>query len=136
MRRSIEHSHQVALFRWAALMRKQIPELDLLIAIPNGGHRHIAVARKLKAEGVKAGIPDIALFVPRTGDCPETGYPCVDPCGTFHGLFIELKAPGGKVSPAQTGWITALRKQGYRVEICRSWVEAKDLILEYLGVKI
>jgi len=31
-------------------------------AVPNGGHRNISVARKLKMEGVKAGIPDITLI--------------------------------------------------------------------------
>src|SRR5690348_6356166 len=93
---------QVALFEWAALMEPEYPFLGLMFAIPNGGHRHIAVARRLKAEGVKAGVPDI--FLPWASD----GY---------HGLFIELKRrKGGTVSDEQADWHDALLQAGYAVE--------------------
>ena len=45
-----EHEEQVMLFRWAALRR----DLDVMYAIPNGGHLDIRVAARLKQEGVKA----------------------------------------------------------------------------------
>ena len=45
-----EHDEQVALFEWAAMNRSRIPELKLMFAIPNGGHRHKAVAGKMKAD--------------------------------------------------------------------------------------
>jgi hypothetical protein len=64
----------------------------MLFAIPNGGARHKAIAGKLRAEGVRAGVPDICLPVPR---------------GEYHGLFIELKRPkGGHVSEEQEAWIS------------------------------
>ena len=57
-----EHHEQCALFAW---LRLQWPDLDRVsFAIPNGGHRHKAVAGKLKAEGVKAGVPDIFIAYP------------------------------------------------------------------------
>jgi len=62
-----EHKEQKALFRWAGFRAQQKPELELLYAILNGGHRHKAVGRRLKAEGVKRGVPDICLPVPRGG---------------------------------------------------------------------
>lgn len=118
-----EHEHQAALFKWASMNKYKHPELDLMFAIPNGGARHIAVAKKLKAEGVKAGVPDIFLPVPRENTRYSVAY----------GLFIEMKKPGGKIGKRQMPWIDALYKQGYACEICYGWEEAKDVIINYLG---
>lgn len=79
-----EHEEQKALIEWSAWMSNARPELSLMFAVPNGGDRHPAVAAKLKAEGVKAGVPDIFLPVPRNG---------------YHGLFIELKELKGADQP-------------------------------------
>ena len=58
-----ETDEQQALFDWAKI--SGIPDIDLLHAIPNGGHRNKATAGQLKAEGVKRGVPDIFLPVPK-----------------------------------------------------------------------
>ncbi|WP_273430504.1 VRR-NUC domain-containing protein [Chitinibacter tainanensis] len=113
-----EHDHQVALFRWAQLQSAAVPALKLMFAIPNGGARNIVVAGKLKAEGVKAGVPDILLPIPR---------------GVYHGLFIELKQPKGRVAPHQAEWIAELGLQGYRSVVCYGWEDAKDTIMGYLN---
>lgn len=112
-----EHIEQSALFYWAKLREPHTPELALLFAIPNGGHRHKAVAAKLKAEGVKAGVPDVCLPVPR---------------GQYHGLYIELKAPGGRATDLQRNWLLALGAQGYFTRLCVGWEEAKKTIEDYL----
>ena len=88
-----------------------------MFAIPNGGHRHKAVAVRMKAEGVKPGVPDICLPVPR---------------GPWHGLYIELKTEGGSVSRAQRRWLTLLTALGYRAEVCRGWQQAQAVIEDYL----
>ena len=116
-----EHSEQVALFRWAQFALGRYPELQLLHAIPNGGHRHIVVAARMKAEGVKAGVPDICLPVPRGG---------------FFGLYIEMKTRTGKLSPDQGWWLAALQGMGYRAAMCRSFDEARQLIEEYLKLDV
>jgi K+ transporter len=41
--------------------------------------------------------------------------------------------PKPVVSPEQKYWIEQLRKQGYLVEVCYGWIEAKELIERYLG---
>jgi hypothetical protein len=115
--RQLEHQHQVALFRWAKL-QCAYPELDLLFAIPNGGHRNKATAGKLKAEGVKAGVPDLFLPVQRGG---------------YAGLFIEMKAGRNKPTLEQASWHLKLSHQGYRVSVCYGWEAARDLIVAYLG---
>jgi hypothetical protein len=114
-----EHQEQVDLVKWAELMKRQIPALSLLHAIPNGGDRHPAVGRKLKDEGVKAGFPDLNLPVARRG---------------YYGLFIEMKNRiGGRLSSDQKWWKEALQREGYRVEICHGFEAAKAVIEEYLG---
>lgn len=112
-----EHDHQVALFQWAARFQKALPALAMLFAIPNGGARHIATARRLKAEGVKPGVPDLMMPVARGG---------------HHGLFIELKAKGGRATPEQSGWLERLRAQGYCAAVCVGWDSARALIENYL----
>jgi len=115
-----EHLEQSALFQWAALNEERIPELKNLFAIPNGGHRHKAVAAKMKAEGVKAGVPDIFLAFPWSG---------------FFGLFIEMKAGKNKTTPSQNEWIIRLQQAGYMVVVCYGWEAAKKEILDYLEVE-
>ena len=115
-----EHEEQTTLFRWALFARPRYPELALLFAIPNGGERHKAVAARMKAEGVRAGVPDLCLPVARAG---------------FHGLYLELKTTAGRPSKAQRQWLQALALEGYRAEVCKGWLAAKDVIEDYLGRK-
>lgn len=113
-----EAEEQVLLFRWAEVRRLKYPELDMLFHVPNGGSRNKAEAARLKTEGVKSGVPDIWLPVPR---------------GKYHGLVIELKRiRGGKTSKEQVQWITSLNLHGYRAVVCRGWLEAKTIIEAYL----
>lgn len=118
-----EHAHQVALFMWASQNARHWPALRMLAAIPNGGKRDAITAARLKAEGVKAGFPDIILPVAR--------HNC-------HGLFIELKRPKaegltkGRKSANQGEWIEALRSEGYGACVCFGWLEAKIVLEEYL----
>jgi hypothetical protein len=112
-----EHAEQAALFSWAEFARSCYPELAMMFAIPNGGHRHKAVAVRMKAEGVKRGVPDICLPVPRR---------------PWHGLYIELKTKAGGVSREQRRWLALLSRMGYRAEVCRGWKQAQAVIEDYL----
>jgi hypothetical protein len=117
--KSIEHAEQVALMKWWALVhnRYNLPE-QLLFAIPNGGQRNLIVATKLKAEGVRAGIPDLFLAVPR---------------GRFHGMFVEMKkTKGGRVPKNQQIMLETLNLCGYYSIVCHGWNEARDAITQYL----
>ena len=117
-----EHEEQKALFRWATMMSTRHVALLLMYAIPNGGHRDIRVARKLKAEGVKRGVPDICLPVPR---------------GRYGALYIELKRlKGGSVTKSQREWHDALWAAGNRVEVCRGCEEAIWMIERYLAFPV
>lgn len=113
-----EAQEQESLFQWAEIMQKQYPVLRRMYHIPNGGSRNKIEAANLKRQGVKSGVPDICLPVPR---------------GKYHGLYIELKrTTGGKVSSAQSEWINDLSGYGYRALVCRGWMEAAKVIQNYL----
>jgi hypothetical protein len=115
----LESVEQEALFEWVAVMERQIPELALLHHIPNGGFRFKSTAAAMKRQGVRPGIPDLSLPVAR---------------GRFNGLYIELKRKGeGKATTDnQDWWISALRTEGYRAEVCEGWEAARDVLVEYL----
>ena len=111
-----EREHQVALFTWAKAREGQLP-VDVLYHCPNGGHRNIIVARRLKSEGVKSGVPDLFLPVARKG---------------FHGWFGELKAEKGKLSFNQEYWRYRLLQEGYKWGVFYDWRDAADDLEEYL----
>ncbi len=123
-RRSQEESlMQRALIRWwkenCALFG--VPEC-LLFSIPNGGHRFAVTASIMKAEGARAGAPDLVLAVGLHKPGPVI----------WHGLFLELKRAGGIVSPEQRGFHEALRAQGYKAEVVTSLADAINVITTYL----
>lgn len=143
-----EHSQQTALFAWAALNYRNDERLRLLHAIPNGGTRGDTKQDRrirggmLKAEGVRAGVPDLFLPVPS-----ERWYPDLSQM-PYHGLYIEMKKPAarlkrapkhkwdtGGVSDDQVIWLNALEAQGYKVVVCYSWYEAANEIKFYLTGK-
>ena len=118
-----EATEQTWLFEWIAQMAYlRWPELDLAFHIPNGGSRNRIEAARLKAQGVKAGVPDIFISVPRCG---------------YHGLYIEMKRQvGGKMREGQKEIIPRLRAQGYCVEICKGFHPAADVIEKYMTEKL
>ena len=113
-----ETIEQIPLFMWARIWEDEIPELALLFHPPNGGWRHPATARRLKRMGTKPGVLDVCLPVARGG---------------YIGLWIEMKYGSNKPTKTQREWIEMLTDAGHRVEVCYSSIEAKSVILEYLG---
>ena len=128
-----EDGHQTALFAEIANLVNsgQLPkEANLAYAIPNGGARGDSErsnkirGAKLKATGVKKGVPDIKLPVARRG---------------YFGLYIEMKRPksergqAGRVSEEQEEWHVALREQGYCVLTCIGYEPALNVLKNYLA---
>lgn len=112
-----EHKEQAALFSMAARAAVKYPELELLNGSLNGVRLTIGQAVKAKKSGMKKGYPDIFLPVPRR---------------EWHGLYIEMKAQGGRAQPEQKEWMRRLTEQGYYCTVCWSAVEAWDEIVAYL----
>ena len=103
-RKRSEATEQERVINWATFYAKDFPELALLYHIPNGGSRNQLEAANLKRQGVKAGVPDLCLPVPRNGK---------------HGLYVEMKWQKNKTTDKQDWWPAE---------------DAMDTIAGYLGV--
>lgn len=112
-----EHDAQVTLFNWAKLEERKYPKLKKMFAIPNGGLRNKRVAGKLRMEGVKSGVLDILLPVKTD---------------SYSGLFIEMKFGRNKLTDNQKIWKEYFEEEGFQTAVCYSWVEARDIIIDYL----
>ena len=146
-----EHAHQTALFAWCAVARihgfdvadawaegaklpaqltkdedAKVPELEWFHAIHNQGHGDKVRGGMAKAEGVRKGIADTFLPVPR---------------GNWHGLYIEMKKPAekpksstakGGVSDDQAQFGAYCNANGYGWAVCYSWREAADTLRHYI----
>ena len=106
-----EQALQIAV---AAFMDR-IPGL-IFFHVPNGGGRSKVEASILKAMGVKAGVPDIAVILPsgRVG-------------------FIELKAGKGVATPAQRQMMAALRERGCPCVEARSLEQVAETLNTWLS---
>jgi hypothetical protein len=114
-----ESEEQEKVFRWAEFSERQYPELELLNGSMNGAKRSIFQANLAKRQGLKAGFPDISLYVSRGG---------------YHGLFIEMKRiKKGRVSEDQKRILRSLKNQGYFACVCKGGDAAITVIEKYLG---
>ena len=115
-----EAAEQIKLFRWVDLAINQYPELKMLYHIPNGGSRNPIEAVNLKRQGVRSGVPDLCLAVPR---------------GKYHGLYIELKYGSNRPTENQKRWLSALGENGYAVSVCYGCEAAIAEIIKYLKLE-
>lgn len=120
------HTKQcMALAKWAAMQRTAVPPLRGLVYIPMDGKRTRAAGGILKAQGMRAGVWDYLLAVMRE----RIGEPPIA------GLWIEIKSPDDELSKEQQSWKDITNQYGYATVVCRTWIAARDNILDYLGVK-
>ncbi len=93
-------------------------------AIPNGARTSMTMAKRLKAEGMSAGAPDLLIF-----DAPPAAP-------EFIGAALELKHPGGrKPSEEQQDWLIALAARGWMTRVCYGAAEALRWLAE-LGYRV
>ena len=128
-----EYHEQVKLINWCIANKDNelLPNIDRIFSIPNGAHVSKAQRGKLVAEGMRAGVSDMFLPVPRR---------------KFFGLWIEMKAPaivdakGKQVKPKgatkknQKEWLSSMSELGYACIIVYGRDEAVSAILNYYGV--
>lgn len=114
-----EHYEQVRVFHCIEL---EDPDLyDCMSAVPNGGMRSAKTGADLKAEGTKAGYPDILIDFP---------------AGVYHGARIELKAAGGSASSDQIETLNRLTTRGYYCALCFGWEDAVSVLRRYRALAI
>ena len=108
-----EHKVQVAICQYLDLRGV------LYFAIPNGGNRNIITAKKLKAEGVQRGIPDL--------------------CIVFDGMayFLEVKKPAtvgsrkGVLSLTQKAMIERIEEAGGEVKVVYSVADVIEACIDW-----
>ena len=119
--RHTESKHAQALFSWSKRQRGQLPGIELLVHVPNGGRRNRIEAARMKGEGVRKGFPDYLLPVP---------------IGPFAGSVFELKTPGNYPTPEQRWWFAHLRRQSFLTFCAWDWLAASEFIRRYLQGQI
>lgn len=103
----MEHVEQVTFLQWFYVQHRRV----LIFSIPNGAmlagdeKTRAILMGKLKAEGLKPGVPD--LFIPEWR------------------VFIEMKrVRGGRISPEQREIHADLRASGYTVIVATGSMDA------------
>lgn len=114
-----EHAEQVKLFKWARLVRTELGPLSkLMFAIPNEGQRSKRTGARLKAQGLRSGVPDVMIALPLYGR---------------PGLFIEMKRPkGGTVTDKQKDWLDRLKRAGYATAVAHGFEQAQAIVERYM----
>lgn len=115
------------LIEWAETQRFQGWKVsDILVHVPNGAYHGrdrkagAVVARKLREQGLLAGVFDYILPVPLwTQKCP--------------GLWLEMKrTKRGVVSDDQQQFRGRMLQLGWRCEVALGWVRAAEFITAHL----
>lgn len=122
-----ESGHQKALFCWAKQNEHLYPQLKWLFAVPNGFYSDSGQKAKMKAEGLKDGVPDV-LFPVYSKWMMGSGWIEFK----YSGLAIEMKVKKNKTSEEQDKWIDHFKEVKWFCAVCYSWEEARDVILNYL----
>lgn len=76
-----------------------------------------AAGARLKAKGVKSGVPDVMIFKAVL---------------SYVGLAIELKIKPNKVSENQKKWLETLERNEWAVKVCYSIEEVMDTVEKYI----
>jgi len=118
-----EYEIQKAFVTWCRSHPDERPRL--IYAIPNESRRTWSHAQKRRSEGMISGVADLHLPVPV---CDEYGY------NYEPGLFIEVKTPRGKLTPAQKAFKFSCDEYGYPYHVIRSVDDGIKLITNYLSL--
>lgn len=113
--RDDEHKLQVSMVNW---FRLQYPSMrHNLFAVPNGGRRDASTGRRLKDEGVLAGVSDLILLKSNQH---------------YGALLIETKTKKGTQRESQEEWESKITADGYKYVVVRSLDDFIKEVNDYL----
>lgn len=99
--------------------RNAYPTIErMFFAVGNGGKRNAWTGKIMKDEGVRAGVADLILLVPRGG---------------FASLCIEMKTPVGTQSKEQKEFEKACRQFRSKYVVCHSLEEFQEAVIKYVS---
>lgn len=106
-----EHQEQIGFVNWFKCTYPQYP----IFAIPNGEKRAISVAKRLKAEGVVSGVPDLCIVL-----------------NDARVLWVEMKrVKSSKLSPEQKTIHANYEELGHTVIVGYGATDASKKIVNY-----
>lgn len=108
---------QTEFFKLIPLYFTNIPD-KLIFAVPNGGSRHVREAANLKRQGVKPGVSDVIVLIPKKG---------------FASLCIEFKTRVGKQSEEQKEFQKQAESCRNKYVVVRSASQAIEELQKYLS---
>ena len=111
-----ESDIQSEFFEKMKLFFPKIPD-KLVFHVPNGGSRNKIEAANLKRQGVKPGVSDVIILIPRNG---------------FASLCLEFKTESGTQSDEQKEFQRQAEACGSKYVIVRSVAAAIEVTKEYL----
>ena len=121
-----EEPEQIAFINW---MANALPEtFEYTFHPANGGKRHVATAKRMKALGQKKGVPDLFMDLPKYD--PETGRP-------YFGMRAEFKATpphNSALSTEQKAWLARLSRRGYFAVPAKGLAELQRLVTWYANL--
>lgn len=88
----------------------------LVIHIPNEGKRTSRYGKSLKDMGMRPGVADLFIGMPRRG---------------YGGAWLELKSKNGVLSDSQAEFLDDMAKQNYFTQVCFSIEDAIKTINWY-----
>lgn len=119
-----ERALQEYIVQW---LEVTLPDFSVVHHSPNEGRRHVNFRNTLKRGGTRWGWPDLEVFVPAAGFwSPEVRG----------AIFLEVKAPKGRPTDAQTETQQALRLCGCHVAEVRSIKDVESFLAPLLRLAI
>jgi hypothetical protein len=111
-----EAALQIGIVRW---LHDVLPDTACVHHSPNEGRRKPHYGMKLKALGLRAGWPDLEIFV------PEDEFVCPDQANA---IFLEVKTPRGVLSEAQRACHSELLACGVHLSTVRGIDDCKAFL--------
>lgn len=115
-----EESIQKSIIEWISIHPDIKKYSKYIIHIPNEGKRTPRYGKKLKDMGMRPGVSDLFIAIPRKG---------------FNGAWVELKSKSGTLSKSQFEFLKDMEMQNYCTNSCNSFEEFTIFILWYLDIK-
>ena len=112
-----ETIHKIVM-EWASINPVTKPYHSLFLHYPNSGKRTLHYGKLLKDMGMRKGVVDLFIAVPRRG---------------FGGAWIELKSENGVLGPEQKLFLEQVATQNFYAAVCWSIDQAIETISWYFG---
>lgn len=109
-----------AFMQWVGIHPLLKHLVTTFIHVPNEGKRTVQFGKKLKTLGMRKGVSDIFIAYPSRA---------------YHGAWIELKTPKGKLSDAQRQFLDDMNQNGYFATAAFGFDEAKEAVEYYFELR-